>query len=280
MRQFTFFKTIFLSCFLLVLQLKQLAAQSIQNGDFESWNGNCPYNTVPVGWTNFSTNLGADKAGNCTGSVAPYQGDAHMNLVWYSSTGLIEGVTQSIDSFAIGASYDLGFQAINNQGLYSFGAPVFCEVYVNGNVIFTTPELFDGGPWTAYTASFVATNDTMTIGFKVKNGLSGTSGSLGIDAVSFLNLTPTQPINDLQDAILFPSPIEDYLYITLKEPIQKFCSITLINSLGQMVYHDIQFQQLKQFEIDFSQLAVGSFIVKINIDGIIIHRHLIKIKAK
>ena len=255
-------------------------AQTIVNADFEQWNGNCPYNTIPTGWTNFSTSLGPDKAGNCTGSVAPFSGDAHMNLVWYSSTGLIEGATQTISGFTIGTTYDLAFQAINDQGLYSFGAPVFCEVYVNGNVIFTTPELFDGGAWTAYTASFVATNDTMTIGFKVKNGLSGTSGSLGIDAVSFLNLMGNKASDMNKDITIFPCPMNELMHIKLPDPFKYFCKITLYNNLGENVYAQMSNVDQPEFVLDVAQLTKGIYFVQCNIDGKVYYKKVIKLEWK
>jgi hypothetical protein len=260
--------------FLMFVCKRNSHAQTIVNADFEQWNGNCPYNTIPTGWTNFSTSLGPDKAGNCTGSVAPFSGDAHMNLVWYSSTGLIEGATQTISGFTIGTTYDLAFKAINDQGLYSFGAPVFCEVYVNGNVIFTTPELFDGGAWTAYTASFVATNDTMTIGFKVKNGLSGTSGSLGIDAVSFLNLTGNKSNVSNNEIKVFPNPTNDWLHINTNNELE---NVKLFNSLFEEVYLGSVRLNEELIKLDLSTLPIGVYTLQITIDGQIQYKKVIKL---
>ena len=265
------------TCVLLVL-IASLSthAQIIDNADFEQWTGTCPYNVAPTGWTNFSTSLGPDKAGNCTGSVLPYSGSAHMNLVWYSTTGLLEGASQTIDSFVVGGNYELTFQAINDQGLYSFGDPVFCEVYLNGSVIFTTPELFDGGVWTAYSVGFVASNDTMTIGFKVKNGLSGTSGSLGIDAVGFANLTQNQDLYSKEELILFPCPALDHAQLLIPDMNFKNCSVILLNTLGQQVLQEEIQPDKQSLQFDVSQLMMGTYIAQINIDGTLYLKKLVK----
>ncbi|HRG59296.1 MAG TPA: T9SS type A sorting domain-containing protein [Bacteroidia bacterium] len=262
--------------FLIVVSIK-LKAQIIENADFELWSGNCPYNVAPIGWSNYSTNLGPDKAGLCTGTVLPYSGSAHMNLVWYSSTGLIEGAYQAVPGFLVGMNYELTFQAINNQGLYSFGDPVFCEVYVNGMVNFTTPELYNGGSWTAYSTNFVATNDTMIIGFKVKNGLSGTSGSLGIDAVGFANLTPNTYKFIEQSIVINPCPIQDVMEINISNRNFKQCSLTLFDAIGNLIFEEFIPNINLPLKVNISTLPVGIYVAQINIDGQLHNKKIIKL---
>lgn len=208
--------------------------QIIVNGNFELWPSGCPYNIAPNNWTNFSTSLGPDQAGSCAGTVISYQGSSHMNLVWYSSNGLFEGANQAITGLTIGTIYQMGFYAINDQGLYSFGDPVILDVYLGSSVIFSTPELFSGGAWTAYSLNFTATSTSETIGFKVKAGISGTSGSVGVDAVTINNPTSVKTMVQDNEIKIYPNPFYSSTTLQTDKPL-KNASLTVYNSFGQTV---------------------------------------------
>lgn len=171
-------------------------AQTISNPDFEFWPAGCPYNTAPYDWTNYTVGgLGPDQAGNCAGTVTSQQGRSHMNLVW-SQTRLYEGASQTITGFTAGNCYSIEFHAIHSRGLYALTDPVVAQVFIDGTIIFTTPDLILGGAWAKYTASFIASSNSHTIAFRVNQGSSGStgSGSIGIDNVSIklVTSTPTQ----------------------------------------------------------------------------------------
>ncbi|HQF27623.1 MAG TPA: T9SS type A sorting domain-containing protein [Bacteroidia bacterium] len=209
-------------------------AQNIINGDFESWPPNCPYNVAPNGWINFSTSLGPDQAGTCAGSVVSHQGNSQMNLVWYTGSNLFEGAEQTISGLSVGDVYHLGFYAINDQGLYSFGDPVILEVYVDSAVVFSTPELTSGGAWVNYSVDFTATNVSHTIGFKVNQGSTGSSGSVGVDEVSFVNLTGLNNLSYENKISIYPNPFTQTTKIRLDQKLND-ASLSIYNSVGQLV---------------------------------------------
>lgn len=168
-----------ISCFALSLH-----AQTIAEPGFENWPPNCPVNTAPNGWTNFSTSLGPDQAGSCAGTVVSYEGSSHMNLVWYSVTALEEGAAQVITGLAPGSTYEVSFYAIHNQGLYADLDPTKLQAFINGTTVLTTPDLVSGIPWALFSFTFVADSTAAELGFQVIAGSTGTTGCVGVDAVS------------------------------------------------------------------------------------------------
>ncbi|NOQ72697.1 MAG: T9SS type A sorting domain-containing protein [Crocinitomix sp.] len=199
-----FIKPTFISLTLLLV-IQTGYSQTVANGTLEAWPPSCPYNTAPDDWTNFSTSLGPDQAGDCAGLVASYEGDSHMNLVW-SSAGLREGAKQAMSGLIIGDTYNINFYAINDQGLYASAGSVILDFYHNSTVVFSTPELFSEGPWTLYTASFIALTETDTIGFQIAPGSVETSGSVGIDAVSIIETSGVTEILTTTAYSVYPNP--------------------------------------------------------------------------
>lgn len=197
---------------------QEMMAQPVMNGNFETWSGNCPVNTVPIGWTNYSTSFGPDRAGACAGTVASLQGTSHMNLVWYSGFNLYEGAVQKMSGLGIGAQYRVDFYAVHDQDLYSFGDPAILDFYVDTTVVFSTPELTSGGTWAPYSVTFTATDTAQNIGFRVRAGSSGSSGCVGIDSVTFHGLTPVKEKQPGQTFRIFPNPAEDDFYFATHEP--------------------------------------------------------------
>ena len=192
--------------------------QTLTNGDFESWPSGCPYNVAPDGWTNFSTSLGPDQAGSCAGTVTSYHGTSHMNLVWYSGSGLIEGAVQTITGLTPGASCEVNFYAINDQGLYSYGDPVILDVYLDNGLFYSTPELLSGGNWTSYTILFTASATHQTLGFKVRDGSTGTSGSVGVDYVTLNGTLNTNDLSQANDFNIYPNPFQNEVIVTIQKP--------------------------------------------------------------
>lgn len=168
-------------------------AQTIVQGGFEAWPANCPVNGPPNGWANFSTSLGPDQAGSCAGTVVSFEGSSHMNLVWYSGTGLLEGAAQAVTGLVVGNTYEVSFHAIHDQGLYAANDPTRLEASINGNVMLTTPDLISGDPWAQYSFQFTATSSTHVLGFRVAAGSFGTTGCVGVDAVSISSATGIAP---------------------------------------------------------------------------------------
>jgi len=159
-------------------------SQSITNGDMESWPAGCPYNTAPDSWVNFtvgSSSLGPDQAGSCYGSTPAYEGDSYMNLVYTGSAE--EGAEYTLSGLTIGVEYTITFHARNSDGIYASSGSGSIDVFHQGSVIYTTPELISPGSWAEYTANFTAATSTDNIAFRIVPG-TGSSGSLGIDAVS------------------------------------------------------------------------------------------------
>ena len=234
-------------------------AQTPANAGFETWPGNCPVNTAPTSWSNFSTSLGPDQAGTCAGTVVSQQGISHMNLVW-SNTGLAEGADQLVSGFTTSTSYSVNFYAIEDRGLYASTGSVFLDVYVNSVVVFSTPELFNLGPWTMYSANFVSSGISQTIGFRVRAGGTGTSGSVGVDDVTIVTTTGIKNNLDPSLVTIFPNPVQHQLNITMPpDLIAKNISIHSI--YGQLVYAlttgDMNVIQLPE-------LAPGIYFVRIN----------------
>lgn len=176
------------------------SAQTIVNGGFETWPAGCPVNTPPNGWANFSTSLGPDQAGGCAGTVASFEGSSHMNLVWYSVNGLLEGAAQAITGLVINNTYEVSFHAIHDQGLYAATDPTVLEASINGTVLLTTPDLVSGDPWALYSFQFTATAATHVLAFRVAAGSSGTTGCVGVDAVTISASTGVAP--SPEDAII------------------------------------------------------------------------------
>jgi len=251
--------------------------QTLINGDFESWPSGCPYNVAPDGWTNFSTSLGPDQAGSCAGTVTSHQGSSHMNLVWYSVNGLNEGAIQTITGLTAGASYEINFYAINDQGLYSYGDPAFLDVYLDNAVIYSTPELISGGNWTSYTVLFIASATTHSIGFKVRDGSTGTSGSVGVDAVS---INGSQSSNNLlleNKFEIYPNPFNNELTVTIPEQTFSDASISIHNTLGQTVFDKQYFKNESKKTIDMKMLPGGIYFIDLMVDGKISIRKIVKI---
>ena len=246
---------------LLFTMCTSVQGQVIVNGDFELWPAGCPYNVAPNGWTNFSTSLGPDQAGTCAGSVVSHQGNSHMNLVWYSSNGLKEGATQMISGLTIGAVCEIEFYAINDQGLYSFGDPAILDFYVDSTVVFTTPELFSGGAWTAYTVSFTPTATSQKIGFRVKYGTSGTSGCVGIDAVSVLNPTGTEDISGERELRVYPNPFSTSATVQTDKTLNN-AMLTLYDAFGRQV---LQMDNItgRSITLQRENLATGVYSIRL-----------------
>ncbi len=236
-----------------------LNSQSLLNGDMESWPPNCPFNVAPNSWTNFSTSLGPDQAG-CVGPVVSYQGNSHMNLVW-STMPLREGAEQMVTGLNPGDTYQINFYAIHDQGLWASTGSVFLDVYVNSVVIFSTPELFNLGPWTGYSAGFTATASTALIGFRVRDGLTGSSGSVGVDAISIDLSTATNHTNDPSTFIVFPNPVENELNITCP-PDAELTGVSLYSVCGQVVYGAIPSVSGDLVKLDLSALAPGVYFLE------------------
>ncbi len=245
--------------FFFVISIKTGYGQTISNGSFEFWSSNCPYNVAPTSWTNFSTSLGPDKAGTCVGNVTSMQGNSHMNLVWVN-TGLREGAKQNIPGLTPGQNYDVTFYAINDQGLWSTQGSVILDFYHNGNILFSTPELLSGGAWTLYNVSFTAQSIEDTIGFRITPGSVGTSGSVGVDSVTFINLaTPNKEIPVDQFSI-YPNSMSSVTTITFANE-QKNTMVKITDLLGKEI-KSILFSG-KQLEIEKGEMKAGIYFVQV-----------------
>lgn len=207
-------------------------AQVVSGWNFELWDPGCPVNTAPIGWTNFSTSLGSDQSGVCAGTVISYQGDSHMNLVWWTGSGLFEGAEQTITGFTPGQAYKFSFYAINNGNLYSAGAPAILDAYLDSVIIFSTPELSFGGTWTNYGVVFNATSTSHTIGFRVAAGSTGSSGSMGVDAVQMTLVTDVSEQLPELSITVSPNPGDGYFTFRSENNIY---SLEIWNVFGEKI---------------------------------------------
>jgi hypothetical protein len=242
--------------------------QVINSISFESWPPGCPYNVAPNGWTNFSTNLGPDQAGTCAGVVNSFQGSSHMNLVW-SNSGLREGAKQAITGLVTGGVYQVSFYAIHDRGLYADTGSVILDFYHNSTIVFSTPELFKGGSWTLYTATFTALATTDTIGFRVAPGLTGTSGSVGVDGDSTMNITSVNNILEDNEFKIYPNPFIGNISVVINKQNIKQTILTVKNILGQTVFNqqdnNLNSTYTKVINLDF--LSEGIYLFDIIVDG-------------
>jgi hypothetical protein len=239
-------------------------AQFIVNGDMEAWPPNCPLNTVPDSWTNYSTTAAApDQAGTCAGTVTSHSGSSHMNLGWINS-GLEEGAVQTVSGLTLGTEYRISFWGINNQGLYATPGDVVLEIHKNSLMVFTTPNLVSGGAWTEYIFDFVATAPSEVIGVRVKPGTSGTSGAAGVDDFAVTELVGIRD-GMLHKPGVHPNPAQDRVYITQGDYVVgdlQHVPFTVSNLLGQVVLQsEVNFtSQLASFDV--STLRPGVYVLQ------------------
>jgi hypothetical protein len=244
----------------LALTFNTVNAQVVVNGGFEFWGPNCPVNVAPNNWTNFSNTLGPDQAG-CAGPVVSYQGNSHMNLVW-ADWGLWEGAEQTISGFTPGSQYTIAFYAIHDQGLYASTGSLFLDVYLNSNVIFSTPELFNGGPWTQYTTVFTAASTSETIGFKIRTGNTGTSSSVGIDQFTVDMTAGVKDIPLAMDFNIYPNPVQGELNINFNTSVSSG-SLSIVNLVGQLVYTQQEISGTS-VKVELPKLSPGVYFINVN----------------
>lgn len=234
------------------------SAQTIVNADFELWPVGCPYNVAPTSWTNFSTSLGPDQAGTCAGTIVSYQGNSHMNLVWYTGSSLAEGTSQVISGLMIGETYEVGFAAVNDYGLYSGVGDVTLDFYLDGVIIFSTPALVYGGTWGLYTASFVATSSSHTIAFRVNSSGGSTVGSVGVDAVT-ISSTVSVEENVFKEFNVYPNPSTGHFTIALENANAE---VLITDMLGQQVLKTKLGDKISNFQLDKNGVYIIHLLTK------------------
>lgn len=243
--------------------------QLITNGDMEAWTGNCPVNTAPDAWTNYSTGLGPDQGGTgCVGSTAAHGGSSYMNLVWINS-GLREGATQNVTGLTLGNEYRISFWGINSNGVYADPGDVGFEIYMNSLPVFSTGNITPAGGWIEYSYTFIATALSEVIGVRVKDGTSGTSGSAGVDDFQVTELV------GVRDAMMHEPSISlvrgqyqllleqgDYFIEDLKG-----ISLTITNLTGQTVMSKSVDFNNGIAVADVSHLRSGIYVGYLEIEG-------------
>lgn len=265
----------FLSIVVIFLMMSMSYSQTVINGSFETWPSNCPYNVAPTGWTNFSTSLGPDKAGTCAGSVVSYFGNAHMNLVWISS-GLREGASQTINGLTAGITYQFQFYATHDQGLYANNSPCIVDAYVAGAVVFSTPQLNSGDPWNQYTINFTATDTNELIGFRIRPGNSGTSGSAGIDGVTVTNPLSIGTAANSNNLCVYPSVVDKELQLLFNNRGAGAVIFTIKTSTGQVVYRQNYDDAFIVKTIDMDNFSSGLYILTMQLEKEILIKKIIK----
>jgi aminopeptidase N len=73
----------------------------------------------------------------------------------------------------------------------------------------------------------------------------------------------TANINEIK---LYPNPVQDNLYVSLKNPSDKKLTIQIYNSIGQLISQQ-QFDTIGQdelLELSFSRIPEGNYLVKVN----------------
>jgi hypothetical protein len=256
---------LFLIGYLLLFFSTNINSQSLLNGGFESWPPGCPFNTAPDDWTNFSTNLGPDQAGSCTGSVTSQEGNSHLNLVWSTSSGLYEGVQQAVSGLTVGKTYSLTFYAIEDAGLYSGGGSCVVDVYLNSNVVYSTPELSSGGSWAMHTINFVASSTSQDIKFRVRDGSIGTSGSAGIDDVRISVMTGLKNTLSDRDFNIYPNPFIDKVHIETKD--HQNANVRIYSVLGHSFIGQYKLNYSNDNTLDLNFLPLGIYWFHLNVDG-------------
>lgn len=241
-----------------LLSALPVQAQTIVQGGFEAWPANCPVNGPPNGWANFSTNLGPDQAGSCAGTVVPFEGSSHMNLVWYSVNGLLEGAAQAVTGLVVGNTYEITFHAIHNQGLYADNDPTRLEASINGAVMLTTPDLISGDPWAQYTFQFTATSSTHVLGFRVAAGSIGTTGCVGVDAVSISSTTGIAPVASAQGSTVGAWYDGAQSALWVRDPQFTNAPYDLLDGSGRVVRSGVLGHQ----RIDVDGLPQGLYVLR------------------
>lgn len=231
---------------------------TVINGDFEAWPSGCPYNTAPNNWTNYSTSLGPDQSGTCAGTLTSHSGSSHMNLVWIDS-GLEEGAVQNVGGLTAGVTYRISFWGANNQGLYSAGGDCIIEIHRNSTPIFATPNLVSGGPWTEYSVEFTASASTETLGVRVKQGNSGTSGSAAVDDFSVSNAVS---IHDalFQAFSISPNPAASSLRVSYAGSESANCRV--LSVMGAEVLPPVSLMASTGTDLDISTLSPGIYLLE------------------
>jgi len=245
--------------------------QLINNGDFENWPPGCPYNTPPINWDNWSTDLGPDQAGTCAGSVISQSGNSHLNLVWHVTPGLYEGISQQVTGFTIGQSYQLSFYARENDGLYANISPSVLDVYLDNTRIMSTPELTIASIWTNYTVNFTAFANIHTIRFRVNDGSTGTAGAAGVDNVTLTQLTAVYNSLDERLYEIYPNPVMDELKINLYT--NEAADLTIFNMVGEMIYENTV---VDNTTVSMSHMRRGIYFVELIINNERVVRKVLK----
>ena len=80
----------------------------------------------------------------------------------------------------------------------------------------------------------------------------------------FVTLSLRNGLETLNDALIYPNPASDVIYISLPASINGDCNVELFNELGSAVFHQvIQYDSQSRFWIPVDELPNGIYIVKI-----------------
>lgn len=249
-------------------------SQTITNGDMESWPAGCPYNTAPDSWLNYtvgSSSLGPDQAGACYGSVSAYEGDSYMNMVYTGSAE--EGAEYILGGLTAGFDYTLTFYARNTNGIYASSGSGSIDVFHNGSVVYSTPELTAPGSWAMYTADFTAITSMDNIGFRVRPG-TGSSGSFGIDAVSVAG-GPVSGI-ETEETIsfsIYPNATNEVLNMIF-EGVET-AEVSMYDLQGRRIVHYSELPPKIIQTVDISSVPNGLYVVRLSTTSGIIERKIV-----
>ena len=233
------------------------SAQTFVNASFEDWPDSCSFDTPPIAWENFSVINGPDQRGaNCPGSIVPFEGDSYMSLFWSSGGGINkEGASQKVSNLTIGQSYMISFYVIASD-YYGYHDPINMLVLIDSTLIYVSPEIIEGDPWTQYFTDFVATDTVAEIAFRADEFSQGSCSwaSLGIDVVSIKNTTGIDEAL-IDKARVFPNPVKDVLHIN--GLLEDGTVIHIVNAAGQTLIST----SYEMDGVDVSSLLPGIYFI-------------------
>ena len=181
-----------------------------------------------------------------------------MNLVYTGSAE--EGAEYTLSGLTIGVEYTITFHARNSDGIYASSGSGSIDVFHQGSVIYTTPELISPGSWAEYTANFTAATSTDNIAFRIVPG-TGSSGSLGIDAVSISGGSSADVEDNDMILSIYPNPAKEVLNVEFNGVETAEIYIYDLQGIKIKEVHGLNSQSSNA--VDISEIPSGIYLVRL-----------------
>jgi len=195
-----------------------------------------------------------ERVGSYTTSLKTYS-DPQIEYVFPLTLGTKNKDTWANTSSSTGGTYEL---ECVGSGTLKTPAGTFDALMVRVHTV----EFFDMYAYFWYSAD----NGCQLLSYIVGDGFfMSTTGSYATDIKKSTTTTGVDEI-ELNKNILYNNPIENTLNVSFKnEPTN--CSYTVLNSMGELVFHEPIFITDGNLSINFSDYASGIYFVKLTTNG-------------